>query len=476
MKLLILLLSIAFVASQSPVYRREEWKIREKNAEILDNQFYEGIFQTRIDHFKPLNQNVTDFIYHVNANFFVHLGPLYIYIKDFRDNSTRFIEDSLLVDIAKDTRAALMTFDMRFFGVNRPTSDTSLENLELLTVEQTLADIATFVRFIREYVANYEYSRVILWGSGYGGSLAVWAKKRYPNLITAAYASSGAFVLSTYSFLPFDLLEYTLTPNLEDRDCRNRLQQAYQTLQDLIDEGNNELISSRFNLCEPLDTTDPHEIASLYELSVRALTNYVETYHSVGVRNFCLNMRAILADPLHSFARWIVHEYGDGSCFDHRFSALVDRHNDTEWGSYGTNTGQRQQYYLQCTQLGGFAVADRYTWIPQNVSLGHHLRKCNEIFGREFDEATLNSAVRTLHTEFEHSIEDTLYTNGNIDPSRFFGRLYEDKGISINIDYHSKSSDLGSLHLNDPYPLYEAKRQIDGLVREWSIFPTAESN
>lgn len=48
-------------------------------------------------------------------------GPLYIYIKDFRDNSTRLIEDGLMVDVAKDTRAALLTFDMRFFGQNRPT-------------------------------------------------------------------------------------------------------------------------------------------------------------------------------------------------------------------------------------------------------------------------------------------------------------------------------------------------------------------
>jgi len=311
-----------------------------------------------------------------------------------------------------------------------------------------------------------------LWGSGYGGSLAVWAKKRYPNLIAAGYGSSGAFVLATYSFMPFDLLEYTLMPNLAERDCRNRFQQAYETLQDLIDDGDDELISNRFNLCEPLDSDNPDDIASLYELSIRALMNYVDTYHNVGVRNFCLNLRAILADPLHSFARWIVHEYGDGSCFDHRFSALVERFNDIEWDTYGTNTGQRQQYYLQCTQLGGFPVADRYTWIPQNVSFSHHLRKCNEIFGQEFDERTLNAAVQALYTEFEVSIENTLYTNGNIDPWRFFGRQFEERGISINIDYHSKSADLNSLHLNDPYSLYEAKRQIDGLIRDWSRPPT----
>ncbi len=56
-------------------------------------------------------------------------------------------------------------------------------------------------------------------------------------------------------------------------------------------------------------------------------------------------MRAILADPLHSFARWIVHEYGDGSCFDHRFSALVERSNDIDWDSYGTRTGRKKRAF-----------------------------------------------------------------------------------------------------------------------------------
>lgn len=72
--------------------------------------------------------------------------------------------------------------------------------MALLTVEHTLADIATFIRFVREYVGNLEYSKVILWGSGHGGSLAVWARKRFPHLVTAAWASSGPFYLSEYSY------------------------------------------------------------------------------------------------------------------------------------------------------------------------------------------------------------------------------------------------------------------------------------
>lgn len=67
-------------------------------------------------------------------------------------------------------------------------------------------------------------------------------------------------------------------PDMGERDCRNRLQEAYQTLEELILDDDIELISSRFNLCEPLDSNDPDDVASLYELSVRAVTNYLETY------------------------------------------------------------------------------------------------------------------------------------------------------------------------------------------------------
>ncbi len=74
------------------------------------------------------------------------------------------------------------------------------------------------------------------------------------------------------------MLEFTLMPNLGDRDCRNRLEEAYESLQELIDNEDSDTIANRFNLCEPLDTNNHDDIASLYELSVRALINYLEIY------------------------------------------------------------------------------------------------------------------------------------------------------------------------------------------------------
>lgn len=43
----------------------------------------------------------------------------------------------------------------------------------------------------------------------------------------------------------------------------------------------------------------------------------------------------------------------------------------------------RQWYYLQCTQIGSFLLADDYTWISGQISIDFHLQKCRDVFGIE---------------------------------------------------------------------------------------------
>lgn len=55
--------------------------------------------------------------------------------------------------------------------------------MQYLTVEQSLADIATFIHFLQSNPEIGSDVKVILWGSGYGGTMATWARKRYPHLV-----------------------------------------------------------------------------------------------------------------------------------------------------------------------------------------------------------------------------------------------------------------------------------------------------
>lgn len=47
-------------------------------------------------------------------------GPLFIYVKDIGDYTTRWLSEGLMLDIARDVGGALFTFDHRYFGANIP--------------------------------------------------------------------------------------------------------------------------------------------------------------------------------------------------------------------------------------------------------------------------------------------------------------------------------------------------------------------
>lgn len=461
----------AIIAVNSVEYQKlgsRKWS--ELSSEPIEgqNQFYEGIFRARLDHFRPQNQERVDFTYHVNANYYnTSGGPLYVYLKDYRDYSTRWIEEGLMHDIARETGAALLTFDYRYFGVNQPTESATFDEFEYLSVEQILADVADFSRFIRTYIGNGQYAPIILYGSGFGGVLSAWARSRYPHLIDAAWSSSGYVVPQLSSYGPYDYFEHTFAIN-DDGYCTALIRNAYDIIAYLVINHQGEYLSQRMNLCHPVETDNEADVASLYELTIRAVLFYINDHHYTGVRAFCSDLAFIPGDALNSFARWIRYVYGDGECFDHSYDSMIELTSNSTWGSW--IGGRRQWYYLQCTQMGSFLLADTNTWLPGVVTLDFHLQKCADVFGVDIDLPTLSSAFHSMLDEYNQAITNVVYTNGYLDPFRYFGRLYDTTGagIVINMDYAAHSADLRSQSLNDPLSIYEAKGRIRDLVLRWS--------
>lgn len=68
---------------------------------------------------------------------------------------------------------------------------TITENLQWLTIEQTLADINDFVTFIRSDLVDNPDQRIILIGQRYAGSLATWYQLRYPGNVAGVLALSA---------------------------------------------------------------------------------------------------------------------------------------------------------------------------------------------------------------------------------------------------------------------------------------------
>lgn len=75
-------------------------------------------------------------------------------------------------------------------------------------MEQSLADIAYLIKQVKDHLDAND-ARVIVWGSGYGGTLAALAREKYPHLVDGAWSSSGIFSLAARTrrnFFPFYLL------------------------------------------------------------------------------------------------------------------------------------------------------------------------------------------------------------------------------------------------------------------------------
>lgn len=260
-------------------------------------------------------------------------GPFYVYIKDVADLSTQWIEHGLMVDVAKNTSAALFTYNSRYFGQNVPTASANLESLQYLTPEQQLQDLATLIEAIRESQA--ETAKTIVWGSGVGGTLATWARKKYPHLIHAAWSSSGVFDMKTSTLGLYDSLAYTIHREA-GVECRNRVQDALNELDELIRAGDSQEIADQLQLCDLGDVQSAQEMSFLFETYLRFIVTNIERTHTNGLQLFCRSLQLPVERPLQALGRWVQYTFGQDRCLDVNYEHFREAASRTTWND--TNT------------------------------------------------------------------------------------------------------------------------------------------
>lgn len=91
--------------------------------------------------------------------------------------------------------AHIIHLEHRYYGKSAPSLNVTVtENLQWLTIEQTLADINDFITFVRNDLVNNPDLRIILIGQRYAGSLATWFQARYPGVVSGVLAMSAPLV------------------------------------------------------------------------------------------------------------------------------------------------------------------------------------------------------------------------------------------------------------------------------------------
>ncbi|CRK88566.1 CLUMA_CG002205, isoform A [Clunio marinus] len=448
----------------------------------VDSQLQSRVIELRTDHFNPLSTSRFDARYLENSEHYQSGGPIFIYISDSEEVDSQFILSGAMWEIARDVGGHLFALEHRYYGESLPTEDTSVDNLRWLTIHQSLADIAQFVAFVR---ANYEgaiNSRVILWGRGYGGALATWARQKYPNAVDGVWASSARINAIT-EFPEFMSNTFHTINSIGGPECGDVLHEAFRFIENAVRLRDTEFIEQRLNLCSPINVDLEEDVASLmYKIAEDIGYVFVTNARYPEIDEKCFIIRGVDApenpaeNAFEAFARWYVDDFrnslGD-ECLDREESFLEN----IEWNTNATRTGRRQSLWMLCTQLGGFAVANEgenhpFGW---RFDINFFRQRCGQIFNQElFTQSFMEQSIadtNTLYGGLRPAVYRVFFTHGEMDPQRNLGPNEDLNANSpaVVMSLQSFGRDFGSPDETDYVVLQQTKARARELIMQWLV-------
>lgn len=454
-------------------------KIAPRHADIEIKQF-----TTRLDHFTAADQRTVEFQYFLKDEYFVNgMGGILVYINDGDVFTTEFLEVGLMHDIATETYSALATADLRYFRNNLPTENATVENLQFLSAEQKVADIGVLVQAIRDEL-NAPNANVVLWGSGFGASLATWARREFPNAIQGVWSSSGIFDRSLLVNEPYESLSRTIR-EIGGDECAEDVTNAFVEFEFLLRSYEWFFVEDSLDLCIFIWDFYDEEMAMASHGLIEMIQHYFEVYHYHGVVNFCADIQSDgREEAFDAFARWVRHVFTDRTCLQFDYYERVYLASQERWENITELSWDdvdhmypfqsRPALYHRCTQLANLPVTvNSESLFGRLIQQEFWFLYCSESFWDDgYDYTELDGAAAALNQRFggtNPGITQAIYTNGELDPYFSFGinAAAQDDTQVFNIPFHFKSSDLNSRSPFDSAELGEVKRQISETVIRW---------
>lgn len=450
-------------------------------------------FRTKLDHFDADNDATFEFRYMSNGEHYKPGRPIFVYVGGPWPMYSYYIENGNFYDIAVRERGWLFANEHRFYGDSIPNGwvggfssggadsfikwvfcrDLSTDNLKFLTVEQALEDLAELIRHLKEKVVCDENARVILMGAGYGGTLATFMRKQYPELVDGVWISSGR-VEARLNFKEYAVLIGEMIQKYGDQMCYNRIQSAYQEAEIELAAGFNRSISEMFNTCTTL-RTNLDEQTFFYSVKQKIQFEILAHQSVESTKLICdsLNNSKELTN-LRRLAEWVRNNTQDQDCNPYDFETSLKNLRDVDIGNDENKLwGKRQLAYRSCTEFGWFLTTDAMDQpFGHRVDMEYFYNYCAAIFGGWLTPEVINDGVKRTNERFggqHQDITNGLFVNGALDPMRNISitEYHEKESDAIVISENFSSADMGSISDQDSPELKKAKLRIEEFVQRW---------
>ncbi|BFZ06100.1 hypothetical protein BsWGS_09139 [Bradybaena similaris] len=438
----------------------------------------------KLDHFNGATGRYWQQRYFTNSTFYKPGGPLFVQIGGEGAADPIWLVEGAWINYAQTYNAYCVLLEHRFYGKSHPTPDMSVENLQYLSSEQALADLAVFIADLN---SQNKFSRVITFGGSYPGSLSAWFRLKYPHLVDGAVASSAP-LLAIINFSAYlQVVDNSLRTFDPSGTCNDAVSIANDIIsQDLATLAGRQKIKKLFQLCDDIDPNIQTDIANLYSTFAGNFEGVVQYNKdnsafegskaaNITIDTLCGIMTdTSVGDQLQRYAEvnaLLLKAYSQ-HCQDFKYDKMIDSMKNISWNS-SASEGGRQWTYQTCTEFAFYQSSD-----APNQPFGHSFpidfwtQQCADIFGTSFNNTVIEAAVKRSNIDYGAlgiRISRVLFPNGSIDPWHALGVLKDlnpsARAIFINGTAHC--ANMYPTAPDDPPQLLKARAEISDTIGQW---------
>ncbi|KAF6201873.1 hypothetical protein GE061_004269 [Apolygus lucorum] len=436
----------------------------------------------KLDHFDQSSFRTWWQRYHTNETWFnvSRNSPVFLLIGGNHRIRAKSVAEGAFVEYARKFNALCFQIEHRFYGDSRPTEDLTVSSLRFLNADQALADIAYFVQQMNVRYKLTSNNRWVVFGKGYAGSLAAWARLKYPHLIHAA-SSSSARLQAVTGYSEFDKNIGGVLSKVK-ASCPEQIHQAALSIQHLLQAPNGvAVLTKKFKRCNSLDPKNSTEVsffvnslASHFREAVESTLSTANTTHHVTLEEMCsLMVDMKLGSALDRYAA--VHSlftfgnlFTSSKCKDDNFNDYISKYADES-----NFDGSRVWLYQRCSEFGFFPISSSNSSLFGSlVDLQFQVDICRLAFGDEFDVKRLTDGVaRTNMIYGGLDLESTriIFIGANLDLWRDLGLQKSSKRSApvVMLDGVGSGADLNVPSPDDPPQLANARETVQKTIGKW---------
>ncbi|XP_064621595.1 thymus-specific serine protease-like [Lineus longissimus] len=495
--ILTILLLISFQSGDcffgSPSFMKIRQKVEEHRKQEIFRQLYheqmrfpefiartpivDQYFTQPLDHFDPeilLRYNQR---YWVNDAFWKRPdGPVFLYIGGEGALQSYVVQAGEHVDLAKKYGALVMAVEHRYYGASINDNGLELKNMQYLSSQQALADLATFHTFASRKYNLTSQNTWICFGGSYPGALSAWFRLKYPHLVYGAVASSAPVRAITN----FEGYNNVVAASLADpvvngsKKCAANIKAAFAKVDELIKGQQFPDLERDFLSCEKFNGShDVFQFASNLAGNFMGVVQYNKEMPSIDITGICREMDTDL-NPYASLMKLnkdLLTQTGE-KCADNSWTNFLKQMKNTTVDRKTGGAGIRQWIYQTCTQFGYYQTCDTNTTciFSKAMELGPNLDICSSVFG------IMPSQV-DKRIEFSNAYYGAdqprgtriMFVNGSIDPWHALSVLGDASAseIAIFINGTAHCANMSSGKASDPQSLKDARTEISARIRHW---------